>query len=323
LQKSNGQLDRADRDIALVRRLAKENAETDMNATTLPGKREPAVSLRGVTKTFDSFFTRALIEASFDVGRGEVFALLGPAGSGKTTTLRILSGQLRPTEGTVKVFGRSPWRAASRRRIGFSPAAREAQKRQPGWAQFLTSWFGGGKSGVEGRLDLKQALLGGRDCILLDEPFAALDAIARTELCEVLNALAGQGKTVIFSSQSLLDAWGFGGRVAIYHEGRIRAVGTLDQLLTAPAALGYLAPILPEVLVRELLSSARSGLASAAGKLPDTIFKAVGENAPDADALQSLSAPAIPPAASPPASGAGEAVDHQKLDDLTRPKPGH
>ncbi len=108
--------------------------------TTPVNQREPVAFMHGVGRFFDHFgLVRALIDVSFDVRRGEVFGLLGPKGSGKSTTLRILAGRLRPSEGKVKVFARSPRSRRARARIGYllEPGSRSRPKDSPWLLAFL------------------------------------------------------------------------------------------------------------------------------------------------------------------------------------------
>ncbi|HEY3913558.1 MAG TPA: ATP-binding cassette domain-containing protein, partial [Verrucomicrobiae bacterium] len=77
--------------------------------------------LEGVRVTYDGYISFAFAVNGLEVRRGEILGLIGPRGSGKSTTLKLLAGRLRPNEGKVKVFGRSPRRAAIRRRLGYRP----------------------------------------------------------------------------------------------------------------------------------------------------------------------------------------------------------
>src|SRR4051812_37659151 len=87
------------------------NAKSKVN----PG--EIVAMMRDVTVTYDGYLTRALSRVNLDVRRGEITALLGARGSGKSTALKVLAGRLGPTEGTVKVFGRSP--RGAKARVGY------------------------------------------------------------------------------------------------------------------------------------------------------------------------------------------------------------
>ncbi|HON07869.1 MAG TPA: ATP-binding cassette domain-containing protein, partial [Verrucomicrobiota bacterium] len=88
-------------------------------------EKEVVVSVRGLTKIFKDFWGRpkakAVDNVDFDVYKGEVFGLLGPNGSGKTTTIKMLLGLLNPTKGRIEVLGRSPKHVATKSRIGYLP----------------------------------------------------------------------------------------------------------------------------------------------------------------------------------------------------------
>src|SRR5690242_3860282 len=93
---------------------------------------EIVATLRDVTVTYDGYLTRALTRVNLDFRRGEVTAVLGAKGAGKSTTLKILAGRLRPTEGAAKVFGRSPRRGATKARVGYLPGKTDTAHR-PGF----------------------------------------------------------------------------------------------------------------------------------------------------------------------------------------------
>src|SRR6185312_7936477 len=99
------------------------------------GSREVVAVLRDVTMTYDGYQTRALTRVNLDFRRGEVVGVLGAEGAGKSTVLKILAGRLGPSEGTVKVFGRSP-RRGSRTRVGYLPGKIDAS-RPPGFFRRL------------------------------------------------------------------------------------------------------------------------------------------------------------------------------------------
>lgn len=309
------------------------------------GNREVVGALMGVTKTFDSYLTRALSGVNLEIRKGEVFGVFGPGGSGKSTTLKMLAGRLRPTEGKVKVFGRSSWRSSAKARIGFLAATGSVADRS-GWFGFLGRIFGGNPGGrngaaggaalgVQSRPGLAQAVLGSRDLVILDEPFAGLDAAGRLEVLELIRTLRQRGKTVVFSSEVLTDANGLCDRLAIYYEGKIQAVGTLDELLSTPDAIRFTAPVLPRAtaeqvlnLIREETSSelesataAREPLRNTPPAQPQKTPRA--EPAVTATAAEAVLAPLLQPAtpAAPvsPGQETEDPVDHQKLEELTRP----
>ncbi len=131
------------------------NNPTRRKDTTPDNQREPVAFMHGVGRFFDHFgLVRALIDVSFDVRRGEVFGLLGPKGSGKSTTLRILAGRLRPSEGKVKVFAprhgaAAPGHASD---ICSNRAATAARQILPGCSPSCASFSARRRAAAVGRL---------------------------------------------------------------------------------------------------------------------------------------------------------------------------
>lgn len=220
-------------------------------------------TMEGVGMLFDSYQSRVLADVGLVLRRGEVVGLLGPEGAGKTTLLKILAGRLRPSEGKVCVFGHAPGRAASR--IGYlAPADAKSSS--------LGRWLGvfgktpespNGKDAAAqapGLARLQQAVLGNRDLIVLDEPFAGLEAAARKEAVELLRTLASRGKTVMFSAASLVDAAGVCDRVAMLYAGRIQGIGTLAELLATTDGIRVTAPVLPPNAAERVLVALRREL---------------------------------------------------------------
>ncbi|MGX1548702.1 ABC transporter ATP-binding protein [Streptomyces adustus] len=190
---------------------------------------------------------------SFSVARGEIFALLGTNGAGKTSTVELLEGLASPSGGRVRVLGHDPFRerAAVRPRTG-------VMLQEGGFPSELTvgetarMWAGctggarpeaealalvglAGKAGVRvkqlsggerRRLDLALALLGEPEVLFLDEPTTGLDAEGRRDTWELVRALRDSGTTVLLTTHYLEEAEGLADRLAILHEGRIAASGT-------------------------------------------------------------------------------------------------
>lgn len=201
---------------------------------------------------------RVLGGVSLAVGRGEVVALLGRNGEGKTTLVRLLLGHMRPRSGEVRVFGLDPWRARARlmERVGVVPEAPDAP---PGCtvaevlaycAALHPRWNAGvvaerlGKLDIPARarvgrlsrgqraqLQLALALGGEPDLLVLDDPTLGLDAVARRELYGgVIGDLAGRGTTVFLTSHDLDGVERLAERVAFLHRGRIVAQGRVEEL---------------------------------------------------------------------------------------------
>ncbi|PTX94700.1 ABC transporter ATP-binding protein [Verrucomicrobia bacterium LW23] len=224
-----------------------------------------AVEIRGLTKRYRLPWKRKVLVAlsplDLDIRAGEVFGLLGPNGCGKSTTMKLLLGLIKPTAGEARIFGEKVPSLQSRRRMGFLPE-------NPYFYKFLngdeTLRFYGKLSGLGGkaldkridelihlvglengrdrplsayskgmlqRIGLAQALLHDPDLLLLDEPTAGVDPMGSRDIRDMILRLRGMGKTVIFSSHLLEQVEEVADRVAIFHLGIKLMEGTLDELL--------------------------------------------------------------------------------------------
>lgn len=208
---------------------------------------------------------QALEQLTLSVQAGEIVGLLGHNGAGKTTSMKLILGLLRPTRGEVRVMGKAPSLQSShehRRRIGFLPenvsfyqqlSGREVLRyfaRLKGAAlpeverllervglaaaadRRVKTW----SKGMRQRLGLAQALLAEPRLLMLDEPTAGLDPAATREFYNMLDELRGRGTTVLLSSHVLPGIEGHIDRAAILGQGRLLAAGSLDAL-RAQAAL--------------------------------------------------------------------------------------
>ncbi|MGC9035468.1 MAG: ATP-binding cassette domain-containing protein [Verrucomicrobiia bacterium] len=254
--------------------------------------REIVVSVRGLTKIFKDFWGRpkakAVDNVDFDVYRGEVFGLLGPNGSGKTTTIKMLLGLLNPTKGQIEVLGHSPKHVATKSRIGYLPeesylyryldsretleffgnlfklSAPERKKRAEqllemvGLAGIWNRPVGEFSKGMQRRIGLAQALINDPDLIILDEPTSGLDPIGCREVKDLILALARRGKTIILSSHLLADVEDVCDRVVIYYGGRIQAMGELKELLSTRDAIRITTPVLPKETLKKVIDIIRA-----------------------------------------------------------------
>jgi len=203
----------------------------------------------------------ALAGLDLAVEEGEVFGYLGPNGSGKTTTLKILTGLVFPDAGSATLLGSPLGERAGRQRLGFLPE-------NPNFYDYLTpreyldyaGWlFGLGRAhrrerarellekvgltafadvalrrfskGMLQRMGLAQALVNSPDLVFLDEPMSGLDPIGRRLVRELILDLKAAGKTVFFSTHILSDAETLCDRVALMRAGRLVAVGRLADIL--------------------------------------------------------------------------------------------
>ncbi len=226
-----------------------------------------AVELEHVSKTFGS--TVAVDDLSLAVPTGSIYGFIGPNGSGKTTTLRVIMNIFHPDRGTVRVFG-AELHGARSGRIGYLPEESYlyryldsgetldffgslfkltgAERRQRaeqllemvGLNQVRYRTVGEFSKGMQRRIGLAQALINDPDLIILDEPTAGLDPIGCREVKDLIIALARRGKTVILSSHLLADVEDVCDRALILYGGRCKGgvpYTVLDMTGTAPRLL--------------------------------------------------------------------------------------
>ncbi|UOQ91043.1 glycine betaine/L-proline ABC transporter ATP-binding protein [Agromyces endophyticus] len=220
-----------------------------------------------------SLGTAAVIDADFEVRRGEIFVVMGLSGSGKSTLIRMLNGLVEPTDGSVTVMGEQitgvapkRLRAVRRRRVsmvfqhfallphrtvlenaaygleiqGVPASERRARAERilervglGGWGGKLPSELSGG---MQQRVGLARALAADTDILLMDEAFSALDPLIRRDMQEQLVELQQElGKTIVFITHDLNEAMFLGDRIAMMRDGRIVQIGTAEEILTDPA----------------------------------------------------------------------------------------
>jgi ABC-2 type transport system ATP-binding protein len=205
------------------------------------------IATKGLTKAYGRFF--ALRELSLAVRQGEIFGLLGPNGSGKTTTIRLLLGLLRPTAGHATVVGFDCWRQSLqvRRLVSYLPGELRMYGSMSGLAflRFLCDLRGGDgldravaiaervmkldlrrkvrkySTGMKQKLGLTLAFSDPVDILILDEPTSALDPSARAEVLRLVLEARAAGQTVIFSGHVLAEVEAVADRVAILRKGRL------------------------------------------------------------------------------------------------------
>ena len=227
----------------------------------------PILRVRDLKKTYVVGFLRKKVEAvrgvSFEVRQGEIFGLLGPNGAGKTTTIKAILHLVRPTSGTVELFGGSPADPDARANVGYMPenpyvyqylTPREfldlcgrlvgmdaSERRARGEAMIdlvklrhaVDRPIGKFSKGMMQRVGLAQALLHDPPLLILDEPMSGLDPIGRKEVRDVLLAQREAGKTLLFTSHVLSDVEVLCDRVVILRSGRVRAEGAIADLVRA------------------------------------------------------------------------------------------
>ncbi|MFI6442751.1 ABC transporter ATP-binding protein [Streptomyces sp. NPDC050759] len=230
---------------------------------------EHVIEVTGLRRVYGGGF-EAVRGISFTVDRGEVFALLGTNGAGKTSTVELLEGLARPTDGRIRVLGHDPYaeRAAVRPRTGVMlqeggfPSELTVDETARMWAgcvsgarpplEVLELVGLARRTGVRvkqlsggerRRLDLALALLGDPEVLFLDEPTTGLDAEGRRDTWELVRALRDRGTTVLLTTHYLEEAEDLAGRLAILHEGRIAATGTPAEVTAAqPARISFELP---------------------------------------------------------------------------------
>ncbi len=226
---------------------------------------EVIIETRNLSKVYRDFWgrqkVRALQALDLEIRQGEIFGLLGPNGSGKTTTIKLLLGLLFPTSGQALVFGRDATDVSKNERLGYLPEesylyrflnAEETldfygrlfdmptavRKRRTAelidlvglqWAKRrqLKEY----SKGMARRIGLAQALINDPELILLDEPTSGLDPIGTREIKDLILKLKSQGKTVLMSSHLLADVQDVCDRIAILHQGELKELGRVDSLL--------------------------------------------------------------------------------------------
>ena len=230
---------------------------------------EPAIRVQGVEKSFKDL--HVLRGVDFDVSAGSIFALLGSNGAGKTTLVRILSTLLKADAGaaTVHSYDVAGKPGDVRQSISLTGqfaavdevltgrenlvlVAKLRHLKNPGaiaddlLARFALTDAENRKAstysgGMRRRLDIAMSLIGNPPVIFLDEPTTGLDPQARIVVWQTVKRLAGQGTTVLLTTQYLDEAEQLADRIAILHKGTIIQNGTLAELkqLLPPAKVEY------------------------------------------------------------------------------------
>jgi ABC-2 type transport system ATP-binding protein len=209
---------------------------------------EAAIVVEGLTKRFGDVV--AVDRLSFEVPRGAVYGFLGPNGSGKTTTLGMVTGLVPPDAGSSRIAG--SWGALVeepafypsltgranlhlvRRLVGAPPAAVEGALARVGLdGRAAALRYRGYSQGMRRRLGLAAALVPDPAVLLLDEPTNGLDPGGQREVRDLLRAMAAEGRTVLVSSHLLHEVQETCTHAAILRRGRLVAAGTMRELLAA------------------------------------------------------------------------------------------
>jgi ABC-2 type transport system ATP-binding protein len=244
------------------------------------------IETRNLTKVYRDFWgrqkVRALKALDLEVRRGEVFGLLGPNGSGKTTTIKLLLGLLFPTSGQALVFGRDATDVTKNERIGYLPEesylyrflnaeetldfygrlfnmpASVRRKRTAdlikmvGLASARRRPLKEYSKGMTRRIGLAQALINDPELILLDEPTSGLDPIGTRAMKDMILKLRDEGKTIVMCSHLLADVQDVCDRIGILHQGELKELGRVDSLLSMRDVTEIRATGLSEAAQREI-----------------------------------------------------------------------
>jgi ABC-2 type transport system ATP-binding protein len=223
---------------------------------------EPAVEVRDLVKRYGSF--TAVDRISFDVPRGQLLALLGTNGAGKTSTIEVAEGFRRPDGGTVRVLGRDPISDARelRPRVGVMlqdgvggytgararemldlfasyaahPLAVSELLARVGLAEVADRPVKRLSGGQQQRLSLALALVGRPELLFLDEPTTGMDPLARRTAWQLIRELRADGVSVVLTTHYLDEAEELADTVVVLHQGNIVAQGTPAELTRANSA---------------------------------------------------------------------------------------
>jgi ABC-2 type transport system ATP-binding protein len=222
---------------------------------------EPVVVTKNLTKRYGGFV--ALDNLTINIDRGQILGFIGPNGAGKTTTIKILVGLSRPTSGTATIAGVDCALDSSRikKMVGYMPDVfgayenmrvreyldffgasfkiprkqrmiRIEEVMETTGSSYMKDLFVESLShGMKQRVAIARTLLHNPEVLILDEPANGLDPNARIEMREILLKLASMGKTLIVTSHILPELSRICNTVAIITQGKLRAFGTLDQIM--------------------------------------------------------------------------------------------
>ena len=271
-----------------------------------------------MTKAYKSFWGRrkilALDKLNIAIQKGEIFGLLGPNGSGKTTTLKLLLGLITPTDGRAYVLGKSTNDVAIKSKIGFLPEescfyrflnadetldfygqlfripGKERKLRINRLVEQVGLEFARKRplrqysKGMLRRIGIAQALINDPDLVILDEPTSGLDPIGTRETKDIILALKERGKTVLLCSHLLSDVQDICDRVAILDKGKLQLAGTIDELLSSKNVVEILIRNLPDEAIIEVETFIKEkkgeviSIKNSSGTLEDLFLKIYAAN---------------------------------------------
>ncbi len=247
---------------------------------------EPVIQIRNLTKTYRDFWGRKKVQAlnslSLEVNKGEVFGLLGPNGSGKTTTMKLLLGLLFPTDGEISILGKPASDVSKNEKIGYLPeesylyrflnaeetldfygrlfdiSAEERKQRTNELIEMVGLQHARRRQlkeyskGMTRRIGLAQALINNPDLVLLDEPTSGLDPEGSQDMKRLIENLRDQGKTVVMCSHLLADVQDVCDRIAILYGGELKELGRVEDLLKEQHETQFVTSHLDDTAVDEI-----------------------------------------------------------------------
>jgi ABC-2 type transport system ATP-binding protein len=219
---------------------------------------EPILECYSLTKLYGAVI--GVNDLSFELEPG-VHGLLGPNGAGKSTFIKLITGQLRPSQGSIRVLGANPWNnPAVLRRIGYCPehdafwmfqsglefvttlaqlsgmtrhearlAAQKALSRvgaQPYWDRPISTY----SKGMRQRTKLAQAIVHDPDLLVLDEPLSGTDPVGRREIMDLVASIGDEGKSVLVSSHVMHEVQAMTSRFLLVFGGRVLAAGDVQEI---------------------------------------------------------------------------------------------
>jgi len=218
----------------------------------------PLIECRSLTKLYGVIIGVNTLSLELEPG---VHGLLGPNGAGKSTFIKLITGQLRPTEGSIRVLGEDPWNNPSvAKRVGYCPEhdafwrfltahqfvktlagisgmnprdASEAAERtlvRVGAKEYLHKPISTFSKGMRQRTKLAQALVHDPDLLILDEPLSGTDPVGRHELMDIIQDVGQEGKSVILSSHVMHEVQAMTDRFLLIYGGRVLAAGDVLEI---------------------------------------------------------------------------------------------
>lgn len=249
-------------------------------------KQQVVIETRNLSKVYRDFWGRQKVKAlkalDLEVYQGEIFGLLGPNGSGKTTTIKLILGLLFPSGGEALVFGQDSTNVQKNERIGFLPEesylyrflnaeetldfygrlfdmpAYERRRRVDELIEMVgLNWARRRQlkeysKGMTRRIGLAQALINNPDLVILDEPTTGLDPSGKREMKDLIIRLRDEGKTVLMCSHLLADVQDVCDRIAILHNGELKELGRVTELLEVRDVTQMRASGLPDAAKEEI-----------------------------------------------------------------------